>query len=94
VYTPRWRFTVTLWYGILIGLSGGFVRWRAPVLVRTRHVRKLRQIVMDIKRIRGQYTASHRVPNYIRPGWRERSIDRALLWWQFAKPRVVDHIRR
>jgi hypothetical protein len=94
VYTPRWRFRVTLWYGILIGLSGGFVRWKVPVLVRTRHVRKLRQIVMEIKRIRGQYAAAHRVPNSIRPGWRERSIDRALIWWEFTKPRVVDHIRR
>lgn len=85
---------MTLWYGILIGLSGGFVRWKVPVLWRTRHVRKLRQTVMDIKRIRAQFTPAHRVPNYFRAGWRERSIDRVVLWWQFAKPRVVDHIRR
>lgn len=85
---------MTLWYGILIGLSGGFIRWRFPVLVRTRHVRKLRQTVMDIKRIRSQFIPGRRVPNHFQPGWRERSIDRVVIWWQLTKPRVVDHIRR
>lgn len=85
---------MTLWYGILIGLFSGFVRWKVPGLLRTRHVRKLRQTVMDIKRIQAQFTSSRRMSNHFPLGWRERSIEKVLLWWELTKPQVVDHIRR
>lgn len=77
---------MTSWVvGIMLGLAGGFVRWRIPVLVKIYHVKKLRRIVMDIRRIEGQFYPSKRIPNHFRFGLRERIIDHVATRWRDFK---------
>jgi hypothetical protein len=49
--------------GLTIGLGFGWLIWRLPVYLRTRHVRKLRRIVLDVRRIEAMFLNRRTVPN-------------------------------
>lgn len=68
--------------GVLVGLGFGWLLWRLPSVLRTRHTRKLRKIVLDLHRIEAAFKGNSG------PNPRELRVrrvplrDRIMEWWQ------------
>ena len=87
-----------LLFGIGIGVSLGWLWWRLPVVARTRRVRKLRNIVLDMRRIEAAFTGRrientrelrvHRVP------LRDRIAESWAAWVQSTTPRTPEQVAR
>ena len=84
-------------FGVLIGVALGWLFWRLPATLRTRHTRKLRAIVMDLKRIEAAMVGERGAPNprelrIHRIPWRLRITE---AWEQFledTKPRTPHQV--
>lgn len=92
-------------YGIggAIGLSFGWLFWRLPIRLRTRHTRKLRRIVMDLHRIEAAFTGRRDAPNQRelrvqRVPVRQRMSESWQVWysdWKAAStPRTPEQVAR
>jgi hypothetical protein len=49
--------------GVGIGLVSGWLFWRLPIHLRTRHTRKLRKMVLDLRRIESGFLGRRHTPN-------------------------------
>lgn len=72
--------------GVLIGLGFGWLIWRLPVHLRTRHVRKLRKTVLDVRRIKAGFLSRRVIPNQRelrlqRVPWRDRIMEEWQVWY-------------
>lgn len=89
--------------GVLIGLGIGWLLWRLPVHLRTRHVRKLRKTVLDVRRIKAGFLSRRITPNQrelrlLRVPWRDRIMEEWQVWsaeWKAsAQPRTPEQVAR
>jgi len=81
MYTSRWRFSVMFWWGIVIGLSVGYLIWCVRPAIKEYLARRLRA---EIDRIRGGYADRFYIPNRPpRPFLRERILE---YWRQWLPP--------
>lgn len=85
--------------GIIIGLGFAWLCWRLPVHLRTRHTRKLRKIVLDLRRIEAAFTGNRNAPNprelrVQRVPLRQRMMEtwqvRCAAWRADTKPRTPE----
>lgn len=85
--------------GFLAGLGFGWLMWRLPVHLRTRHTRKLRQIVLDLKRIEAAFVGVQGAPNHrelrtLRIPWRIKITEAWERWCEETKPRSPEAVAR
>lgn len=87
-------------FGLLIGLSLGWLMWRMPSWARSRHVRNLRRQVLDMHRIEAAFRGT-RVPNprelrVLRVPLRDRIMEMVQVWvfeWKHATaPRTPEQM--
>lgn len=87
--------------GIIVGVGLAWLKWRLPVHVRTRHTRKLRQQVLDLRRIESAFVNRRWVPNprelrVVRVPLRDRMVESYQVWragWDAdTKPRTPKQI--
>ena len=85
-------------FGVLIGIALAWLAWRLPIHMRTRHTRKLRRQVLDMRRIEAGFRGI-RVPNPVallvnRVSLRERILTSAQQFWQDTAPRTPEQVAR
>lgn len=82
------------------GIGFGLLFWQIPTVLRTRHTRKLRRIVLDMRRIeaalKGHVTSNPRELRVLRVPLRDRIMERVQLWWfefkHVTAPRTPEEI--
>lgn len=89
--------------GVLIGLGLGWLLWRLPVHLRTRHTRKLRKQVLDLHRIEAAFLGRRGAPNprelrVQRVPLRDRTMEAWQVWlagWRAdCQPRTPEQVAR
>ena len=75
---------MTTWWGIVIGLSIGYLIWCVRPTIKEYRLRKIRT---EIDRIRGGYADRLYVPNRPpTPSLRERILEHWRQWWPPVQP--------
>lgn len=89
--------------GITVGLGFGWLFWRLPIHMRTRHTRKLRKMVLDMRRIEAAFTGKRNAPNprelrVQRIPFRQRMLEgwqvRRAAWRADTEPRTPEQVAR
>jgi hypothetical protein len=81
--------------GLAMGLLIGYLVWKLPAQTRARHVRRLREQLVDVKRIKAQFRPTSHIPNHSpRPWRREQLISRLVIWWVFLTIPAMEEVSR
>jgi hypothetical protein len=81
---------VTPWWGIVIGLSIGYIKWCLVPAIKEAKARRIRH---EIDRIRGGYVDRFYIPNQPpTPSLRERILEHWRVWWPPVQPRTPEQV--